>query len=228
MKTKLRVSIGVLLLMLVYGCGAGVPYPVNYPFETQRKMQAARHWAILAEDVTLRIKTGMESVESLADRPVYVVDKKQTPFEEIFHELLIDNLVSRGIPVANSPNGALKLEYTTRLLEHNDRVYQKMPYKFTLIGTGISVARDISGWLAHDFLNIGAGAALDVAKSHDASPPSTNEVIITTTLSYNESFLIHQSDIYYINDPDASHYLSDDGSTNGRINRYGRKFDVVN
>lgn len=219
--------ISLLLLALVYGCGARVPYPAAHPFEVQRKMQAARHWAILAEDVSLQIKTGLDSVPELADSSIFVVAKTASPFEEIFHEMLVSGLVSRGIHVADSQDGALKLDYTARLLEHSDRAYQKVPYKFTLIGTGIRVARDLTSWFVQDVLSIGAGLTMDVAQSYNANPPSSNEVIITTALSKNDSFLIHQTDIYYINDPDASHYETYEAAKKDRVSRYGRKFDVV-
>ncbi len=71
------------------------------------------------------------------------------------------------------------------------------------------VARGLSDWMMNDLLVLGAGAGLlaDVAISHYAGGPSEREAIITTSLSYDDYFFMHQSDIYYINDPDAGHYV---------------------
>ncbi len=204
----------ILFLFLLgsccFGCGSAVPNATTFPLQTQRKMQAAKHWQILAEDVAEQVKKCIVERRDLMVKPVYVIPKDSTPFEEIFQEILISKLVGGGVLVVKAEKEeVLKLEYSVRLLRHKDRYYTKFPMKFTALGTGVMVARGFSDWLIDDLLILGAGAGLaaDVAMSHYAGGPSEREAIITTALSYDDYFFMHQSDIYYINDPDAGHYV---------------------
>jgi hypothetical protein len=127
---------------------------------------------------------------------------------------------------------AVKMEYSTQLLEHSDRYYQKIPMKFTALGTGVLVARNhdtVDSWMDRRRtreligLSAAAGVLADVAMSRYGGAPSHNEVIITTTLSLDDALFLHQSDIYYINDPDADHYIGKE-----KIETNRRTYNVVN
>jgi len=222
----------LILFPLCVGCGSAVPMATSHSWDTQKKMQAARHWEILARDLAGQVKHCMAYREDLKWMPVYVVPKESSPFEEIFHGLLISELMNKGLVVAQKPENALAMEYSTQILEHSDRYYQKIPMKFTALGAGILVARNYDNadaWLdrhrTRDLLGFStaAGALADVAMSHYAGEPSHNEVIITTTLSQNDKLYLHQSDIYYINDPDVDHYAGEE-----KIETNGRTYNVVN
>lgn len=222
----------ILLFPLCAGCGSAVPMATSHPWDTQQKMQAARHWELLAEDLAGQVKHCLAYREDLKWMPVYVTPKESSPFEEIFHGLLISQLMDQGLVVSQKPENALKMEYSTQILEHSDRYYQKFPMKFTALGTGIIVARNfdrIDNWIGRNknlsMMGIAAagGALADVAVSHYAGEPSRNEVIITTTLSRGDALYLHQSDIYYINDPDVDHYAGEE-----KIETKGRTYNVVN
>lgn len=222
----------ILLTALCTGCGSAVPMATTHSWDTQQKMQAARHWEILAEDLAVQVKKCLAKRDDLNWMPVYVVPKEGTPFEEIFHGLLMSELTDMGLTVSRKAENALQMAYSAQLLEHNDRYYQKFPMKFTALGTGIIVARNferVGTWMdrqrTRDLLGISgaAGILADVAMSHYAGEPSRNEVIITTTLSLDDALYLHQSDIYYINDPDTGHYAGED-----QIEMSGRSYNVVN
>jgi hypothetical protein len=194
-------------------------------------MQAARHWEILADDLAGQVKKCIKRRSDLKWMPVYVVHRESSPFEEIFHGLLTSELLDRGLTVSQTDENALKMEYSAQLLEHSDRYYQKFPMKFTTLGAGIIVARNfdlVDAWLDNQqtehLLAMGsaAGVLADVAMSHYAGEPSRNEVVITTTLSQDDTLYLHQSDIYYINDPDAGHYAGEK-----HIETSGRTYHVV-
>lgn len=221
-----------LLCSLCMGCGASVPMATTYPFEIQQKMQAARHWEILAGDVAGQVKRCLSKNSQLGEVPVYVVPETGSPFETIFHEFLISELMDHDLAISMSPENALALDYHTSILEHSDRYYQKVPFKFTALGTGIIVARNleiIDAWMdrtqTETLLGMSAagGILADVAMSYYGGEPSSNEVIITTSLTYDDELFLHQSDIYYINDPDVSHY-----TTQEPVELNGRTFNVVN
>lgn len=222
----------IILFPICVGCGSAVPMASTHPWDTQRKMQAARHWEILAEDLSGQVLNYVSGREDLKFMPVYVEPKDSTPFEEIFHGLLISELMNRGFAVSQTAENALKMEYSTQILEHSDRYYQKIPFKFTALGTGIIVARNydhIDSWMDRKRtlsllgLSAASGIMADVAMSHYAGEPSHNEVIITTTLSRDDMLYMHQSDIYYINDPDVGHYAGEE-----KIETSGRTYNVVN
>lgn len=222
----------IILFPICAGCGSAVPMATSHPWDTQRKMQAARHWEILAEDLAGQILNCVSRRDDLKFMPVYVVPKDSSPFEEIFHGLLISELMDSGLAVSQTAKHALKVEYGTQILEHSDRYYQKFPLKFTALGTGILVARNydhIDSWMDRQRtlsllgMSAAAGAMADVAMSRYAGEPSHNEVIITTTLSLDDTLYLHQSDIYYINDPDRGHYAGEE-----KIETNGRTYNVVN
>jgi hypothetical protein len=205
--------------------------PTTHSWDTQRKMQAARHWEILADDLAGQVKKCIKRRDDLKWMPVYVVPGESSPFEEIFHGLLMSELMDRGLAVSQTDENALTMKYSAQLLEHSDRYYQKFPMKFTALGAGIVVARNfdlVDAWMdrqqTEHLLAWGtaAGALADVAMSHYAGAPSHNEVIITTTLTLNDALYLHQSDIYYINDPDAGHYAGEE-----KIELSGRTYHVV-
>jgi len=204
----------------------------TYSWHTQKKMQAARHWEVLAKDLAGQVKHCIKKSEDLSSFPVYVVPQKGSTFGEIFHELLMSELMDRGIAVTRNETNALKMEYSTQVLTHGTRTYQKFPLKFTALAAGVAVARNIDNIIneldkmkAGEVLGLGTGAGVlsDLALSHYGGEPSHNEVIITSALSRGDILLIHQSDIYYINDPDAGHYL-----TNEKDGAHGKTYDVVN
>ena len=212
----------IALILVCAGCGSSVPVATNHSWETQNKMQAARHWEILAADLAVKIETFLAERDELNWRPVYVTLKGNTPFDEIFHGLLISQLMERGLAVSQKKEQSLILEYNTQILEHHHREAVKFPMKYTALAAGVAVARDFD---LNRMLGFAVPTAVltDVAMSHYAGDPSRNEVIITTTLSLNESLCFHQSDIYYINDPDVGHYTLEEKNSMS-----GRSYNVVN
>lgn len=241
--------VSLIIPALCAGCGSRVPYATTFPLQAQKKMQAAKHWEVFAEDITARVEEILEESADLRLKPIYLVPKEGTPFEEIFHELLVSELVSHGLIVSQKESGALKLDYDTEILVHSDRSYQKFPYKWTVLTAGVSVARNISDWAVDNMVMMGAtlGTLADVASSHYAGPPGHKEVIITTSLGDGDYFFMHRSDIYYINDADWWHYVnalepSESGGVpgeaeedallpngqSGQNSTHGRTFSVVN
>jgi hypothetical protein len=221
----------ILLLLFSIGCGSAVPMATTHPWDTQRKMQAARHWEILAGDLARQVKKCIKKRDDLNWRPVYVAPGKNSPFEEIFRGLLMSELTDRGLTVSKTEENALKMEYSAQLLEHSDRYYQKFPMKFTALSAGVIVARNfdlVDNWIDRQQTehllawSTPVGALADVAMSRYAGEPSHNEVVITTTLSLDDTLYLHQSDIYYINDPDTDHYAGEN-----QIELNGRTYHVA-
>jgi hypothetical protein len=233
MNDKYHPCIAIIMLFLFIGCGSRLPYATTFPLQTQQRMQAAKHWEVLAEDIAAQVKAHMVENVDMRMKQIYLVPKEGTPFEEIFHELLTGKLVGDGVVVSPKEADSLKMEYNTKLLVHSDRSYQKMPFKWTVLGAGVSVARNIADWTSDELAVLGAtiGPLADIASSHYGGPPGHKEIIITTTLSDNGFYFMHRSDIYYINDADWWHYVKEFDQPNQEASETGsngRTFNVVN
>lgn len=211
--------IGAMVVASLAGCAATstnsqVPLASTYEFTNQQKMQAAHHWDVLAADVASRLKDHL-SAASLSRRAINVVPNSNSPFEQGFEDLLITQMVNQGLDIRANNNERLKLTFTTQVVSHHDRGYiRPKPGAHTglaLISTGIWAAVNIAAnsTAIQDALIatgvIGTGLALD-ATVGDISSVTNREVIINVSLMEGDKYLMRKTGIYYINEPDDSHY----------------------
>lgn len=188
------------LVPILVGCSQ-VPKPATWMMNYQRKMQAAHHWQVLARDVACQVAQQY----AVADTSGIHVEPTAGVFGEAFANLLTTELVKFGVPVASQPAGAATLTYEVQLVKHRagfpHRYDRTQPGFWTAIGTGVRVARNISEkhwWIP-------GGVMLDlVAGTHTTLPAS--EVLITTSLSKDGSYVMRRSDLYYVNDADCGQY----------------------
>ncbi len=190
--------------LLLAGCSSQIPYATTYKMTGQHKMQAAEHWNILAADVADRVRAALDDRVELRLLAVDVsTDQEQGPFHKVFKELLVSQLVQRGVQVPERQENQLELVYSVQVLRHNGRFQRPPPGLLTLLGAGVAVSRDITTEFIYGAA--GAGLLLDVAAGHLTSH-SDQEVVITTRLVWKNRYVVHASDIYYINDADNLHY----------------------
>jgi len=67
-------SYHILILLQIFicaACGSRVPYATTFPFQTQRKAQAAKHWQVLAEDLVGQVRACIAERKELVVMPVY-------------------------------------------------------------------------------------------------------------------------------------------------------------
>ena len=201
-------------------CGSQLPIATTFPSSTQRKMQAAQHWDVLASEVADRVEVAFVDRPDLAGRPIFVPQKGASPFAAAFHELLISQLVFRGMQVSVAQEDSLVLDYSVLGVKHNWRFQRPKPGLLTALPGGAWAVYELSklGYGASLYFAAAtvAGALLDYGIGHWATE-SDNEVIITASLSYNNRYVLHMSNIYYINDPDKWHYAG--GPSGGRTLR---------
>jgi len=191
-------------LALLAGCQSQLPYATTYEMTGQHKMQAAHHWNVLAADVAERVHAALDDRVELRLLAIDVdTDQPPGPFHQVFRELLVSNLVQRGVQVADLEENQLELIYKVQVLRHGARIQRPVPGLLTLIGAGIAVSRDVTTEFIYGAAP--AGLLADVAAGHLASH-SNQEVIITTRLVWKNRYVMHASDIYYINDEDYLHY----------------------
>jgi hypothetical protein len=207
-KTKSVFTISVLLLVLfLFGCSQ-VPQPSTYGYSKQKKMQAAHHWQILAEDVADQVKTGLYGTDFGYDIPIYISHGDGTPFDYVFHSLLTSEFLNRKIHVSTKKQGSIEMKVDAKILTHNSREVHYPAHKWTALAIGVNVLRAAyRSSLEHVIAAaIPAGIVADAAFASNAGEIPSNEVIISTSLDYNDKVIIHNVDIYYINEPDWWHY----------------------
>ncbi len=158
-------------------------------------MQSAYHWEVLADDVAKQVKARLDKPYGTGkDAGTFFVNKNeaQTSFAEGFHDLLISSLVKEGMPVASQKqDGVRVIDYDVQVVHHKANRGAGRPE--TLIAQflrqGITVVRDV--------VTLGAIHAENVPHS---------EVIVTVSIAEKNEYILHKTDIYYINDPDFWHY----------------------
>ncbi|BCO08374.1 hypothetical protein GF1_07500 [Desulfolithobacter dissulfuricans] len=177
-------------------------------------MQAVHHWDVLALDVANEINNELIR-QGYLETPVYVRSpgsgERQgdlsgaAPFDEAFHDLLVTRLVQFGVPTLNSPGqNGLVVEYKVQVINHRDsgNISQKVwPGMLTLLGSGITVLR----YVPSDYLALLGSMFADVATSTYENT-GRYEVVISTSIVSDDRYLMHRSDIYYIDDPDFWQY----------------------
>ncbi len=120
-------------------------------------------------------------------------------------------MVNQGLPVADSPQGAVEVSYETQVVHHaSDRPYF-VPGKLTALTGGVMVVRSLavsspSPWVVGG-LGLGAAAALDVAAGHVAAPTNT-ELIVTTSIVSDGMFVVRKTDVYYVEDEDVELFMA--------------------
>ena len=209
----MRLFILVLVLLgSTISCGR-IPEPVGYDYDTQNKMQAGRHWDILAADTANEINKELILNEYI-NTPVFVrqtCGDENTPcgpdqttvFNESFRDLLITELVRLGVPTSSVPSeNAITVNYKAQTIYHHAyRLRTIKPGLITALATGIMVFRDAPT----EILTIMMAGAVDYANMAYAHSGHF-EVVITTSMIDKERYIYRNSSIYYINDKDSWHY----------------------
>lgn len=200
----------LLLVASLAGCElyrSQVPVAATYQAEPQYKMQSAAHWNVLAADVAGRIMKALEDRDDLLMKPLYFVPPNNRPFSVGFYKLLTSELVSRGMQVSlEREEDVVDVEYDVLAILHKDR-FQRPPIgTFTALSAGVSAARALHSMAEWIPTAIGAGVLADIA-SGALTSPSSREMLISVSMSYNNRYVVHTSSVYYINDPDFDQYV---------------------
>ncbi|WP_457572682.1 hypothetical protein [Desulfolithobacter sp.] len=205
----MRYAVLVFLFLLLAGCSR-TPQPVGYPATEQRKMQAVHHWDVLAQDVANEINNELIR-QGYLETPVYVRSTSDgdsvgvSPFAASFRDLLVTRLVQFGVPTLNGPSAdGLEVRYSVQVISYRDRpgLEEKIwPGMLTLLGSGITVLR----YVPTDYLTLLGSMMADVVAS-TYEDTGRYEVVISTSIVSGNRYLVHRSDIYYIDDPDFWQY----------------------
>jgi len=136
---------------------------------------------------------------------IYIQTNDVSDFGKAFKTYLITELSKQGYFITNSPEGALKVNWSVNKIRHKANRQASFLGKYTataLIGSGIYKLFDSSSayWGV-----LATGAALDLLDSAAYRTPST-EIILGFTTSKDTVILSRQTQAYYVNAEDFDHY----------------------
>lgn len=224
---KLLATAVALALTGLSGCAsryADVPAPTRFANENQQKMQAARHWQLIAEHFAGQIADGVG--DKLNGRALYVPQPGgEQAFVEGFREMLVTALVNRGLPVAVTANGALIAEVRYQAFRFRpERVASTYYYgEATALTAGLwavgsVIAADISPAIGVSagikaLTAVGAiegfswlkNEALGGAQYASGSVPRS-EIVLTVSIADQNRIVSRQTTVYYSADEDADLY----------------------
>ncbi len=187
-----------------------VPVPAPYPLSTQQKMQAVHHWQVLAHDVSCRISDYLSQSVFELHYPVFVATGGNTPFEKAFYDLMITMLVENGVRVTRKKDRAMILSFDLQLVRHKKRMTFTSKGVYRSLAPGMYVKRQNPESISPASI---AGSEVHVGNSRINTEAGTYthqlpklEIMVTTSLTRNDNYVLRDSSIYYINDADWGNY----------------------
>jgi hypothetical protein len=187
------------------------PLPRLFPMTQQEKIQAVHHWELIAKHTASLIKETLQNGYPRRVKAIYVAPSGITPFEKVFHALLITQLFEEGLSVVNAPGDNLILSFDIELVKHPARVISIDSAFYASLGPGLVVKAGPSASQARkaadrDYLVSKTTHMSSDTENHVFTLPE-NEIVLTTSLTQNGSYIVRNSSVYYIDDPEWWQYV---------------------
>lgn len=197
-----------LAIATLAGC-AQSPIPVsgNFDLTEQKKVRSAGHWQIVSNDaVRETLKMLDDSGVASNARVSLVTPEKSTEFDKAYHELLTTALVRSGRRVTANGQSALQLSYKAQLVVHNSPRPHFVPGMYTALTAGVFALYGLRNQHMDTQLlgGLGLAGAADYGSSVGSGGPTATELILTTTASTPDQILTRKTDVYYIENADAT------------------------
>lgn len=218
--------IGTSLIMLT-GCATNVknslsklsdvPVPIAYLRTNQLKMQAARHWDVLAQYEAERIHAAIKYLS----KPIYIDPPNTSSFAYAYHAMLQTHLVEKGATLAIRPLAeGVKISYQTQVLEHRGRGYAEKSWIPNFLGGRSDSTWDYGnsgyyydsgnpgwrwGWSDSNY-DDGPSNGWGGGYNRVNRPVGMTEVIITTQVLDGGLVLYSSTNVFYYNPGDTEHY----------------------
>lgn len=162
-----------------------IPLSEAPPLYSQYKIQAVDHWDTIADHVAGRVQKTFEDRRDLITKPVYIVPSLDGAFTRTYASLLRTRLVTRGMQVSeNYEPDAVELRFTVQTVRFDS---SRGDWGLSLAGLGITVVNAIVG---------------------NYTTTSNHEVVINTTMTHQNRYVMSFSQICYINDDDWKLYFN--------------------
>ena len=191
------------------------PIAVNFKTTTQLKLQAAQHWARIADDTARSIGESLRKVGKCGQtfepcKAVYVNPPVNiTEFSRAFYNQVITALVKADFAVARTPESDLTLDIDIqRILFSLNRPQYRYAGVATELGPGVWALRDVA------YVNPNNGDvippsedALHWFRSEFASGQTPQyEILVTVSVGSKNRYLGRATNAYYVADADRHLY----------------------
>jgi hypothetical protein len=224
-------TIGVCAVALLFtGCSfLDIPRARNYPVSDQQKARAVHHWDVLAEDVAGQVVKSLSTAG--VGKQIFVESAKENSgFNQAFRNLLVTELVKKGLTVSTKPQGNTVVNFDTQVVQHRSPLegLNYGDYRISAIGGGVIAAYALING-ADSSLGLDAGVpfvvgplslAADISRNerlgNATGGPTKTEVLINSSLIHADRYIARNSTIYYIEEEETSLYhQKDTGKTWG-------------
>jgi hypothetical protein len=195
----------LFVALLATGCASEVPVPTTFSLTSQHKLKSAHHWDVIAKDAAQQVASSLVK-NNLSSTPVTVSSQQpHAPFQAGFRNFLITHLVDLKQPVAQK-GADIEVQFETQIVRHASARQSSTPGELTVLTAGILVVRQAAqnwGGNAQIAGALSLAGLADWGKGYATSLPNT-EVIVTTSVTLKGQFLMHKTDVYYLEDVDGS------------------------
>jgi hypothetical protein len=192
-----------------------VPVSSNFRTNTQLQLQAAQHWANIADDTGKSVSAllhkgsvcmpGAGICEAVfINPPAYV-----TEFSRTFHNQLITTLVTMGMNVSKNPESSILIDIDVQPVTFTaNRPQYRYAGVATELGPGIWALRDVSSMNPGDPNNVPeVPNALHWFRTEFAAGQTPKmEIVVTVSASNKTRYLARASNIYYVTEGDKRLY----------------------
>lgn len=241
-------SLLVLFSFSFFSCSS-TPKSITHTYSTQKHLQAAHHWEVLAQDFSKQLSLYLEQNPlntigagyvipgaSVPKNPyIYIQTNDRSAFGKTFRQSLVNELTKRGYPIAYRPDEALTLRWSVQKIEYrSEREMNRVPGTFTALaalGYGVYKLYDQASAFG---AAIGTGAFLDIMDQSSGfiqkKYAPNSEINLAVTISQNGVLIARQSGIYYVNAEDVNRHYANIPDFEGQKEAVlpGKKFIVVN
>lgn len=198
----------MFIFAFLYGCSAQ-PKPSGYWFETQKKMQSARHWEILANDISSCF-TEVLAANNNVSSPIFIESEDISSFGKSLRSFLATDLVKGGMNVTPKREAPLRITWNVQIVrsgaDRNGSMYPGTITALSAIGYGVHKA--LEGGTAMQVIGSGvaADAAYQVININDIPVPHNEIVVNANLINKDKGILERQTYVYYVNDADTGQY----------------------
>jgi len=194
--------IPIILLAMLSACATSVPKAENAAADPQVKLMAAQHWAAVAKDAVERTRWALSQKGFSPNVPLYISENNHTVFDHAFRKYLISHFIQAGSIVATNSTNALEVKFESQVIKHAQtfRPFEH-GYKPGTLTAGVA-----SFWILRDVFSGSGTAALSSlalaggVDAYQATHPAETgvEVLLTTSVTHNDRFVMLNADAYYI------------------------------
>jgi len=216
---NIKISLIFLLAALSTACAprySSVPSATTFESSEQSKLQAAKHWELIAKNISNNLKADVQTKISKQEK-IYIYSAQKTPFTRSISMEVIASLTRDGYRVIKPKNMdyvdpslySVKIDIETEVLE-----FSKGRKQSSRVGVPSVIATGL--WILSALDPTPAGGATLAAYGYDAynwfgdkqlsGNVPQSEVIVDLVTSKNDEYISITKDIYYVSDSDKGLY----------------------